>query len=1152
MTIKSLKILLFSATLFFLWPIVISQANDSDAIGIRIIPNPDNLSISRWYSDQGFSGSPQSIMIDSYPAIRDGRTVYVNVANIKDGSLYTDILLISYNQDSSSPTVDIFGQIVKNLKFNSNIEGNGTCSITKQTSCFYDGDCPSGEYCSSLKARVIRDVKRLEGMSEIKRLLNIYKSHNNNYPKLLSGTYVPGVTISTWPSWQKTLAIELGGPLPIDPINKMGACPGFATTTCWNENTKRFAGDLTRRALPQGTNAYVYYADPQGAGWGSCVQTESGYSNLQALNCFADQYSNNPPVFKDVNLSGFPGQEFYGFVWANDADGDKLTLQAEPVSPSSLNVWQNNGWSWDSGVSGFRISQSNTPDQFTLHAATVGRYLSLTNGYQVRLTLDDGRGLSNSRQSQIYPVNIGFGESVLSDSSGRIAIGDSLSLRMFGQDVDGSALTSLNFKSAFLGEKELSKTQWEQSGFSIQGMELKGVFRSSQKTGNYIVNVSSRSPLGGKDKLAAFRYSIYNTPPTFKELLASFPDNTSVGCQKDCSINIYNGEKTTIKVVGVDNENHKINYELVDNLGGKISINKDSGVISGLEKLDSGDESYKTFTIKLRMFDNYCANSSEQDCSSLYSFDVVARPICSSDNSKSFFQASANGPFVVNQSGQRLNTGLVIPDCGEILGNKGTVAFNGVEETIDRNQAIVIISDLSYSMQNNVKINGENIPAVERLKGALADQGGLLDSIYETAKERQEKGLFIKVMPISYNNDVAGIYRQFQPIDSRNPHKLENILDVWKLTHFKDSVRNYQTNAYTPETHTLKALNQAEMFFEDFDKEHSPETVAKTDKIVILVSDGLPTVSWRRSVYGCKYEEPSPSYCPCNDDGIAQEDNANCREPKNPDGCWYEQLGPTEYQWWHRSCGRYINMNCDPSCTIKQYGGDYCSEGKDAPSGYIYCDCPYTPPTTKNFFPNMRQFMDKIFKVADSQAVTDYSTCASSQTYKSEDEKSDYDCYQNHGNNYFLRAISNISSQNCDSSADVAKQASIMKAEGITIYTVYYDTQGTTAPKQNMCFWSSNNGSNCNKNLYSFSGNDIDEMISKLASNLKINKPKDVVVNGIPVYDPEPYKKDSSGEIEIDGLTCSNLNPEVTYKNKGSLTFSSIKVNYCPIKKRLN
>lgn len=84
-----------------------AQQTSADAIAVRVIPNPKHLSAERWYSDQNFSGSPQSITVDGYEAVRDGRTVYVNVGNADSGNLYTNIYLISYNQSAESETVDI-------------------------------------------------------------------------------------------------------------------------------------------------------------------------------------------------------------------------------------------------------------------------------------------------------------------------------------------------------------------------------------------------------------------------------------------------------------------------------------------------------------------------------------------------------------------------------------------------------------------------------------------------------------------------------------------------------------------------------------------------------------------------------------------------------------------------------------------------------------------------------------------------------------------------------------------------------------------------------------------------------------------------------------------------------------------------------------
>lgn len=126
-----------------------------DAIAIRVIPNPNNYSALRWYNEQKFSGSPQSILVDGYEAVRDGRTVYVNAANTVDTNgdgapdeLYTNIYLISFNQDAEDATADIFGRILSDWKFNTNLPqpGAGKCSIASEDcagtiGCWhFDGD----------------------------------------------------------------------------------------------------------------------------------------------------------------------------------------------------------------------------------------------------------------------------------------------------------------------------------------------------------------------------------------------------------------------------------------------------------------------------------------------------------------------------------------------------------------------------------------------------------------------------------------------------------------------------------------------------------------------------------------------------------------------------------------------------------------------------------------------------------------------------------------------------------------------------------------------------------------------------------------------------------------------------------------------------
>jgi hypothetical protein len=1095
---KLLKILLLSILLFFIWPIVISRANDSDAIGIRVIPNLDNLNISHWYASQGLSGSPQLTVVDSYPAIRDGRTVYVNVANIKDNNLYTNILLISYNQGASPSTIDIFGQILKNLKFNSNIIGLGNCSGPLKTNCLNDSDCALGEYCDSQKARIVRDVKRLEDISEIKRLLNNYYKHNHNYPRLQKGSYVPGFSLSTWPSWQNTLAADLGASLPVDPINKMGSCPGFAATTCWDEKTNSFAENLNNKTLPSGTSAYLYYADQRGGGWEYCTQMESGYANLMKYNCFADIYSNKQPLVKDVNLSGFQGGKFNGFVWVDDSDGDKVSLRVELESPEPKD-WASNGWRWAAGFNNFSITSSDSGEHFTLSAPSAGKYLP--SGYKIKLILDDGRNLPNSLNTQIYPVDIVSGEMVLSNSAGSTVIGQNILLNMFGEDVDKSSLSELKFKNAFLGGDTLSEEQWEKMGFSLKGMSLVGSYNKNQKSGDYLVNVYSRSRLSEKEKTASFKYRIENQPPKLEKISAYSPSGSEFSCVSNCSFNIFDGENISIKVVGADPDGHKISYELLENFGSKISINKSSGVISGLENLNSGGKDYQKFKITVKIFDEYCGNSKESECSNFYSFDLTARPECLSSTGL-FLKAKINGPLEINKSGDNLTFG--IDNCGQIFNSRGTVAFNGVAEPKNKNQVIVIVSDVSYSMGSNVTIDGQALRAIERLKTSLAGEGGLLDNIYLSAMERLANGLSTKIVTLGYSSSIS----------YRSPSVLEDITNPGVLADIKSNINRYVVQT---ETNTLEALNSAENFLNSV-------TDNNTEKIVILISDGLPEVTKYTRNWYCYNNNPQ---CNCYLDTYP-----NCREEEARSESCPEIANGKYYNWYPNFCNLCLEYKC--------FEGGFI-EGKNS-DGNWYCSYPPVdpPPPATTYLRDAGKFLKSWLSVKKAAAATKHQTCAMTILPQ-------VTC----GAGYSLDSWDSPTPK-CNSASDVQIQASAMKSKGMIIYTVYYDTQGKPDPKQKMCDWSSGNGLNCDRGSYAFSGTNIAEMMKKIANNLIINKPSEVKIGDYAISDPDPGQLNSSGEVEIKGLSCSNFSPVVTYNDKGSLVFSNLEINYCPVKKYQN
>ncbi|MBU0722296.1 hypothetical protein KKA93_02460 [Patescibacteria group bacterium] len=220
-----------------------------DAIAIRVVPNPDHYSPLRWYKKNiKIQGSPQSLVIDGYEAVRDGRTVYVNAANISNNNFFTNIYIISYNQEAENKTIDVFSQLLSHWEFNTNI------------------------LLSQDKDNVRADTKRLADLAEIKIALDNYgKTHNGDFPALTVGSYVVGKSISVWPSWSATLGKELGITLPIDPVNKLGTCLGYDDTTCWNQTTQKFAG------VPPNSRVYIYTYDGTKKSYNVCGLMESSY-----------------------------------------------------------------------------------------------------------------------------------------------------------------------------------------------------------------------------------------------------------------------------------------------------------------------------------------------------------------------------------------------------------------------------------------------------------------------------------------------------------------------------------------------------------------------------------------------------------------------------------------------------------------------------------------------------------------------------------------------------------------------------------------------------------------------------------------------------------------------------------------------------------
>ncbi|MDD4901896.1 MAG: hypothetical protein PHE24_02055 [Patescibacteria group bacterium] len=367
-------------------------AAEGDAIAVRVLANPQHLSPLAWYKSKKFTGNPTPLTVDGYQAIQDGRTVFVNVANVNstcvsyayngnscasdsdcDGTsgscalgsqskLYTNIYLISYNQEASPETITVFNKILSNWNFNTNLTEHGNCfgRSSDNASCSTDGDCPDGftcnrgscqqyclvdkdcggGYCGSLKARITRDIKRLGDISDLKSKIDSYNNRVGHYPLLGSGTYLTGKTISTWPSWNQEFAAEIGGAPPLDPINKfIGGCgdPKYDPLTCWDAKDKSFAGsfvDLTP-TLPYDSRVLVYSTDAKGKNFNVCAEMESGLYVVDPTGDFTSDYcpgSNSRvpvPVISCGSLIGAQNQPFTGFVSVNDPQNNPSIFRVD-------------------------------------------------------------------------------------------------------------------------------------------------------------------------------------------------------------------------------------------------------------------------------------------------------------------------------------------------------------------------------------------------------------------------------------------------------------------------------------------------------------------------------------------------------------------------------------------------------------------------------------------------------------------------------------------------------------------------------------------------------------------------------------------------------------------------------------------------------
>lgn len=368
-----------------------------DAIAIRVFDNSQNLTPRAWYSKNiGAQRSLQSLLVDGYDAVRDDRTVYVAAANIGpcDGEasavncLKPIMVIISFNQNISNETIDIFGQILANWRFNQNINSQpGVCSNSAASlNCLSNQDCPSGQVCDSLKSKIIRDTKRLIDLSAIKNKLEQYRGAYQRYPSLESGTYLANKTLSVWPSWQKTLAVKLGSALSIDPINKLGTTTaGFNQVTGWNEQQRSFV--TTWPSLPANSRVYQYEFI-HNTHYVLCANFETNYQNILNYTC-TSSHENQGPVINCSTMRTAAGQPFTAYADIFDNEGDGLNPN---ITYSQLSV---------SGWSPLTLQLVNHNQQIKITAASAGP----DGRYDLMLNAQDSLGATTSKTCTIIVGN---------------------------------------------------------------------------------------------------------------------------------------------------------------------------------------------------------------------------------------------------------------------------------------------------------------------------------------------------------------------------------------------------------------------------------------------------------------------------------------------------------------------------------------------------------------------------------------------------------------------------------------------------------------------------------------------------------------------------------------------------------------------------
>lgn len=232
---------------FFLRSDLDAQTDGSgDAIALRVYANPNHLSSGEWFMQnvpniENSTLSPMKVACDIHPyygtevcyyGVRDGNTIYIVAGNLNNNVLYDNIYILAYNLEANSTTTGIYSQMLNYLTFNINV-GN-----------------------SNERWKIQRDMKRVVDISMLKRFLASYFQDKGSLPEISSGSYLRGMSLSSWLSWNSVLQVDLReylqsdasyrGQIPEDPINyfeQYDPSTNYSGTRCAEDSRSCLTGN---------------------------------------------------------------------------------------------------------------------------------------------------------------------------------------------------------------------------------------------------------------------------------------------------------------------------------------------------------------------------------------------------------------------------------------------------------------------------------------------------------------------------------------------------------------------------------------------------------------------------------------------------------------------------------------------------------------------------------------------------------------------------------------------------------------------------------------------------------------------------------------------------------------------------------------------